>query len=109
MKKNQKNPTIPQPNSSVSVISWIQITDQFEMTATHILHSIHSPKQHSSHQYTTPYIQPLQWEHATTKRILFLFHPVLLQINPKNNKLPEHTIYIHVQFYQGIYRSTGVS
>jgi hypothetical protein len=53
--KNQKNANTKQCNQSVSVISWIQITDpmkisdQFEMAATHILDSIHYPKQHSSH------------------------------------------------------------
>jgi hypothetical protein len=51
--KNLENPTIPHSETSVSMISWIQITpmkisDQFEMAATHILHSIHSTNQDSS-------------------------------------------------------------
>jgi hypothetical protein len=51
-----ENPNIPYPTQppkqSVSAISCtvsFQISDQFEMAATHILHSTHSPKQHSSH------------------------------------------------------------
>jgi hypothetical protein len=50
--EDSKNPTIPQSTTSVSVISWTQITDripeQFEMAATHILHSNHSSTQHPS-------------------------------------------------------------
>jgi hypothetical protein len=47
--KNQKNPDIPQPKSPVIMSSWIQTKEQFEMAANHILHSIHSTNQHSSH------------------------------------------------------------
>jgi hypothetical protein len=61
-------------------------TDQFELAATHILHSIilQNNIPHTNIQHTQ--IQPLQWEHETTNKILFLFYPVLLQINPKKQQ-----------------------
>lgn len=62
-----------------------------------------------SPSYTTTSTKPLKWEeHATTNEILFSFYFVLLHIKLKHKFAWTLCYTLHILFYQGIHRSTGV-